>query len=720
MKKTLLAVIFSCIATISIAAPFVMAAPVSGSCPAGFTPAVTDSIRTEDAGIPKTVKTDTSEIKVDTLDEAVVTAVRKSEIIPSQTLAGEQLKKLSANSVTDALRYFSGVQIKDYGGIGGLKTVNVRSLGSQHVGVFYDGIQIGNAQNGTVDLGRFSMDNMEMISVYNGQKSDIFQSAKDFASAAAFYMRSRRPVFGEKRNNFDIKIRTGSFDLIDGSLTWDFKINDRVSASVNAEVMNTSGKYKFRYKKTGLDGGGYDTTETRRNGDVFSIRAEAAVFGKIRGGDWDAKIYFYNSDRGYPGAAVKEDYGISLLNEDRQKDRNIFIQTSLTQTVSKTYSYRFRAKYSNDYMNYVMPPESTVQPMDNHYWQQELYFTTSHLFSPFRFWHINLAADLQWNRLDAKGTDMFNANFIQPRRITALAALATSFNLDCGLDMQASVLYTYVHDMGKRKDIEPAKDKNIFAPAAILSYRPWKKTDLTFRAFYKKIFRMPTFNDLYYVQTGSRDLRPEYTTQYDIGAAYRKRFAKGVFAGIEATADAYYNTVKDKIIATPTSNQLVWTMVNLGLVRIKGIDIMLAPSFRFGKVEATARLSYTFQKAQDFTEEKKGEDLGPGVEDYYGDQIPYVPVHSGSAVINCTYGTWSFNYSFIYTGERWMLGGNIPVNYIQPWYTSDISIAKTFGIRDTELSVTLDVNNIFNQQYEVVKWYPMPGTNFKITLGYSF
>lgn len=161
-------------------------------------------------------------------------------------------------------------------------------------------------------------------------------------------------------------------------------------------------------------------------------------------------------------------------------------------------------------------------------------------------------------------------------------------------------------------------------------------------------------------------------------------------------------------------------MVNLGLVRIKGIDIMLAPSFRFGEVEATARLSYTFQRAQDFTEEKKGEDLGPGVEDYYGDQIPYVPVHSGSAVINCTYGTWSFNYSFIYTGERWMLGGNIPVNYIQPWYTSDISIAKTFGIRDTELSVTLDVNNIFNQQYEVVKWYPMPGTNFKITLGYSF
>lgn len=79
------------------------------------------------------------------------------------------------HSVADAIRYFSGVQIKDYGGIGGLKTVNIRSMGTNHVGVFYDGIQLGNAQNGTIDLGRFSLDNMEAITLYNGQKSSIFQ-----------------------------------------------------------------------------------------------------------------------------------------------------------------------------------------------------------------------------------------------------------------------------------------------------------------------------------------------------------------------------------------------------------------------------------------------------------------------------------------------------------------------------------------------------------------
>lgn len=647
----------------------------------------------------------------DTLSEVVVTAERIREIVPAQRLSGRQLQRLSSNSIADALRYFSGVQVKDYGGIGGLKTVNVRSLGSQHVGVFYDGIQISNAQNGTVDLGKFSMDNMEVLSVYNGQKSDIFQSARDYASAAALYMVSRRPRFGEgKRNNLNFKVRSGSFDLIDLSALWESRVGRRLSTSANVEFLNTSGRYKFRYSREG----GYDTTEVRRNGDVIYVRAEAGLFGNMPRTDFMVKGYFYWSERGYPGAAVKKDYGISLLNEDRQKDRNIFVQSAVTHRASDFYSFRLQAKYANDYMNYVMPPHSTVQPMDNHYWQQELYLTTSHLFSINRVWSASLACDLQWNGLDADGTEMFDANFIRPRRLTVLSAAATSVNFDFGLRAQASVLYTYVHDVSKR-GMETAGDKNEWTPTVIISYTPWKEIGLSFRAFYKKIFRMPTFNDLYYVQLGNRNLRPEYTTQYNVGIAYDRIFRNTWFAGMRASVDFYYNTVKDKIIATPTSNQLVWTMVNLGYVEVRGIDVAVAPSLRFGPVDVSVMLNYTYQKAQDFTDTKKDEGYD-GVISTYGDQIPYVPLHSGSAVLSVSYRTWNFHYSFVYTGERYMLGGNVPVNYILPWYTSDLSLSKMFRIGKTELGVTAEVNNIFNQQYEVVKWYPMPGTNFRITL----
>ncbi|MDE6239950.1 MAG: Plug domain-containing protein, partial [Muribaculaceae bacterium] len=123
------------------------------------------------------------------LDEVSVTAVSPRKLVTVQELAGPELQALSTTSIADALKYFAGVQIKDYGGLGGLKTINVRSLGAQHVGVYIDGIRITNAQNGTVDLGKYSLSTLESVSLYNANKLDACQSASEYASGATVYMR---------------------------------------------------------------------------------------------------------------------------------------------------------------------------------------------------------------------------------------------------------------------------------------------------------------------------------------------------------------------------------------------------------------------------------------------------------------------------------------------------------------------------------------------------
>lgn len=205
------------------------------------------------------------------LYEVTVTARRDNGYftIPSQKLEGRELERLSVHSVADAMRYFSGVQIKDYGGIGGLKTVNVRSLGTNHTGVFYDGIQLGNAQNGQIDLGRFSLDNMEALQLYNGEKSDLLQSAKDYASASTVYLQTRKPVFSaHKRYNLNVGMKAGSFDTYNPSLLWEKKLTEKLSAQFSGEYMTTSGRYKFSYAKKY----GYDTTEVRRNGNPYLVR----------------------------------------------------------------------------------------------------------------------------------------------------------------------------------------------------------------------------------------------------------------------------------------------------------------------------------------------------------------------------------------------------------------------------------------------------------------
>ena len=218
---------------------------------------------------------------------------------------------------------------------------------------------------------------------------------------------------------------------------------------------------------------------------------------------------------------------------------------------------------------------------------------------------------------------------------------------------------------------------------------------------------MPTLNDLYYTFIGNVKLNPEYTTQYNVGVIYSKSF-NGILRILEIQADGYYNQVRDKIVAMPTSNFFRWTMVNLGKVKIKGIDIAANAGWRFGtQWSIDTRINYTYQKAQDYT---STDDL------YYKGQIPYVPLHNGSAVINAGYRNWELNYSFIYTGERYASRANTEENYVLPWYTSDLSLSKNLRWHKTGIRITAEINNLFNQQYEVVRSYPMPGTNFKLIL----
>jgi vitamin B12 transporter len=633
------------------------------------------------------------------LNEVVVTArAVQKEIFPVQELSGKQLHQLSSHNVADALRYFSGIQIKDYGGVGGLKTVNIRSMGTNHVGVFYDGIELGNAQNGTVDLGRFSLDNMESVTLYNGQKSAIFQPAKDFGSSGSIYLQTRTPQFEEgKKYNVRASFKTGSFGVANPSVLWEQKLGQRISSSFSAEYLHSSGKYKFTYRMQE----GYDTTAVRQNGDLNALRVEGGLFGQLKQGYWKAKAYLYNSERGYPGAIVRNKFS----HEDRQWDTNFFTQGTFKKDFTQWYSLLANAKYAYDYLHYLADPkkDESLMYVNNHYYQQEVYTSVANRFNLFPWWEASFSADYQFNLLNADLRD-----FVYPRRHTLLASIATAMRFK-QVELQASLLKTFVHDTSSGT---PAPDKQKLTPSFFVSWRPFPQSGLNLRGFYKRIFRMPTLNDLYYTFIGNINLEPEFTTQYDLGFTYSRTFNSTWLRSLEVQTDVYYNEVENKIVATPTSNFFRWTMVNLGNVEIRGVDVALQTGWKIGRdLMVSNRINYTYQRAQDFTDPKS---------EFYGGQIPYIPWHSGSAVVNLQWRSWEANYSFIYTGERYSSQANIPYNYQLPWYTSDFSVSKGLKVWKGDLKLTLEVNNLLNQQYEVVICYPMPGTNFKLIAQYNF
>ncbi len=629
------------------------------------------------------------------LHNVTVTTQSYRDLIPAQSLSGRELETLRSHSVADGLRYFSGLQIKDYGGVGGIKTVNIRSMGTNHMGVYYNGIELGNAQNGQVDLGKYSLQNIESVDMYNGQRSDIFQTAREFGSAGSIYLNSRTPKFkpGSKLN-LEAGFRTGSFDLINPFVLFEYSLAPNTSLSINSEWVKSSGKYKFRYRRTTPSGDlAYDTTATRQNGDINALRVEAGLNGKINGGRWRVNLYHYNSERGVPGAIVNNVW----RRGERLWDRNTFVQTSLRKNVTRLWSFRLAAKYAYDYTRYVNNDEKQIK-VDNTYRQQEVFFSFSNRFDILPGWQASAAADVQWSGL---------SDYISVHRTTSWMSVATSYNAGDWFKAQASLLGTLVFD--EKRGGDEATDKFRMTPALFISAKPLSQANVVLRAFAKQSYRMPTFNDLYYTDVGNAYLKPEMASQYNIGLTYDVAPTAPWFAYFKVSADAYYNYVKDKIIAYPKGQQFRWTMLNLGKVDIRGIDASVMATFVLPRrIGLTVKGQYTYQKAIDVTNPS---------DSYYRHQIPYIPWHSASAIAMLDWRGWGLNYSFIYTGERYNQQENIRYNYAKPWYTSDVSLLKTFTIaKKWQLSVCAEINNIFSQDYDVILNYPMPKRNYKLTV----
>ena len=632
------------------------------------------------------------------VNEVVVTArYNHKEVIPSQTLTGEQLEKLSSHSVADALRYFSGLQLKDYGGVGGIKTVNIRSMGTNHLGISYDGIELGNAQNGQIDLGQFSLDNVEEITLFNGQKSALLQPASDFGHAGSVYIRTRAPRFQEGKNyNLQLKAKYGSSDLFRFSALWEQRLSRQVSSSLSAEVLRASGKYKFRYRRKKQDGTvAYDTTAIRQNGDIWAVRAEGNLHGMMDEGFWKFKVYTYHSERGIPGAIVNNVW----RRGERQWDHNTFLQGRFQKSFGERFTTQAVAKYAYYNTRYVNR-DTTLLMVDNTYKQQELYFSTSNVYQILPEWSASLSYDFRWNKLNA---DM--RQFVYPERYSNYLSLATAVNLNW-LKAQGSILMTTVKDHIQRGLLQPSKVA--YTPAFFLNVYPFASRELSLRLYAKKSFRMPTFNDLYYTDMGNALLSPETALQYNAGLSYDHEWNSGLVRFFHIQVDAYYNSVHDKIVAYPKGQQFRWTMLNLGKVHIKGVDVetelTLVP---VRGLLVTGRLQYSYQQARDVTNPQDA---------YYEHQIPYIPWHSGSAILNIQYYGWDLNYSFIYAGERYNQQENIKYNYMQPWYTSDLSLAYQWPMMKTRWRLMLEVNNLFSQDYDVILNYPMPKRNYGITL----
>ena len=613
-------------------------------------------------------------------------------LLPSQSLKAKDFKRNGAYNVADAIRNFSGVNIKDYGGIGGLKTVSVRSLGANHTGVQFDGVQVTDAQNGQIDLGKINLDNVASITLYNGQTEDLMQPARAFASASMLVIKSLAPEFSLGKNyRLNLGFKTGSFGLIHPSVLYQQKLSDRWTLNFSNSWQKAHGRYRYQ-----VDGDGSDTLAIRNNADLDAFQSDAAMYWN--GADsnrFQFRINYANSNRGLPGAVVF----YNPYSNQHLWNRDLFLQSSYAHHLDNGFRLLLNGKFSNNYVRYHDPDYlNTAGLLEQRFKQIELYESIALSYQASSTLAFSLASDVAYNKLN---TNLYN--YAYPSRLTFLTSMAAQFKVD-KLLIQANLLNTIINEVVEIGS--PAPSKSIWSPAISASYVPFEDTGLQLRAFYKDIFRNPTFNDLYYTRAGKRDLKPEYTKQYNLGITYSKTYTN-LIQFITLTADAYYNEVSDKIIAIPNKDLFTWTMMNLGNVDIRGLDVSMKTAVSLSN-ESTLNLAgnYTYQKAIDVTD--------PG-STYYLHNIPYTPEHTLAINLGLSKGPLSLYYNHIYSSSRYYLNENLPEHYVSGFSVSDASLSYQMMAAKLPLHLSLEVNNLFNHNYAFIRSFPMPGRSFRLS-----
>ena len=617
--------------------------------------------------------------EADTLSASEVSAVSAKPVIrPAETVLLHS--ETASSGLAEIINRFTSVQVKDYGGAGGLKTINVRSLGSEHVGVFLDGIQIDNAQNMQVDLGRFSTDALEGVALYNGQKSVRLQTAKEYASGAALYLYSGKP----SRSGGRLRMRGGSFLTLNPSARLDFNLSGNLSLRTEAEFLSSSGRYRFPW---------YDTTLVRENGDIRSLRLQAGLYGR----QWQLQAYTYGSERGFPGPVLRRAAGFPFSAE-RQADQDIFVQGSWLRQWNGRYTSALRGKYTNNYTHYDSHPEKNpmAMPYNLHYRQQSGYLSLAQSYMLAPEWSADLSTDLQYNTLDSD-----TPQFVEPSRLTLTGALSSTLILE-KFQAAAHIVYTGAFDHYDNPQVGGWSRENgyrdAWTPSISLSWTPLPWFEAS--AFAKQSYRLPSFNDLYYTLIGNSGLEPEKATQAGLDLR-----SEGPFWSLRLSP--YLNRVNEKIVAIPTASQFRWSMMNIGIVDITGLDARVQGRWTPGEWKLLLTLRYSLQQARDHSNPDS---------QFYGNQIPYIPLHSGGAEFRLERGRWSFLWSSSFSGEKWSRTANIPDYYIEAWTLSDAALY----FRTERFTAGLRCNNIFNTKYQIVQGYPMPGTNAMLSLEYKW
>lgn len=649
----------------------------------------------------------------DTLDirEARVTASRRHAGTGTRVTVFDSLalRENISVSLSDLLTYSSSVFVKQ-SGRASLSTISFRGTSSSHTKVLWNGMEINSPMLGMTDFSLIPSFLTDQAALLHGPAS--VSAGSGGLGGAVMLSTGARP-----ENGFSMQYVQGfgSFVTSDGYLRLSY--GGRHFSST-AKVVVSSSRNDFSYVNTDKNENIYDDgmniigtfhpVEKNRNGKWLDIH-----FLHDFRYDWDSgcslvwSSWYLHSWRQLPQLTV--DYGepVDFLNEQRE---GTFRSVATFRCSPGGFSsLQASAGYAGTVLDYDYARDGGSGSLT--------YMTRSRSRTNTVYVRGNFSADFgdKW---------YFKTDLSINQHFVSSADEAAAMGKGIGYTASRTEVSLLVEARWKpvpragicvsgREELYGRKFSP-FIPSLSAEYLVSRKGNLSLKASICRNFRYPTLNDWYFLPGGNPDLKPERGFSYDAGYSFSAGSAEGrlSLSGEGAWFDSY---IDDWILWLPEgSRKNFYTPVNLRKVHAYGVEQSLSCRWNFvGAWCLETRGNFTWSPSVNV-----GEPLDRW-DDSVGKQLVYIPEYSASVSAALSWKSWRLLYKWCWYSDRYTMSSNdLTVSgYVPDYFMSDVTLSKSFSMRLADISASLAVRNLFDEDYVTVLSRPMPGINFEVFVG---
>jgi vitamin B12 transporter len=577
------------------------------------------------------------------------------------------LKNHASNSLADLLASESQVFIKSYG-IAGLSSPSFRGSGAGHTAVLWNGFTIASPMSGQIDFSLVPVNFMNSVKLQFGGSGALWGSG---SVGGTVHLNNTNEF--NAGTSIQTAINYGSFEDKQQNMELSFSKKKFISST---KFFNHDAKNDFPYINRAQVGKPIQKLEN----------AQLKQYGLLQENSWKindnqkmgVRLWYQMNDRNIPASMT------SSAGQANQQDE-FYRSTFDWQLTKEKTSVFFRSALFNETLHYTDPSISLVSDS-----RHQLFISEAE--SKIKL-STTQALNIGVTNTYSKAITKNYANNPEQNR----TALFASYLLHIKND-------TWKASATARKEFITS-GANPFT--ACVGAEGWIVKKIRLRGNASTNYRLPTFNDLYWAKGGNPNLVPESGFSQELAAAFIHR---SKIISVEGEITGFSNRVTNWIMWAP-DNTGTWSPRNVLSVWLRGLEYDLKTIYTFSNFKASLSAKYHFVFA---TNEKM---IAQETSSLHK-QLIYTPAEKANANATLEYRNTQLSFSYNYVGYRYTTSDN--VEYLKPYHFANLSIGKEFKWEQASVRVFFQTINLWNESYQVIAYYPLPGRHYQAGISISF